>query len=289
MLMKADLKALARSRKETSEYLDRHDCLKQRLLKMYWAFRELGDLIPQTRQKAFSGHFFPYTQAEDELYNCIALAHLGFYHHAIAGLRWVLELGMLSVYWDRSDDAELVIQRWLRAKEKTPFRSRIEKGLMEIPNVARYCERSTFLQDFNKLYEEMSKHVHVRGVGYSSQHLSRGNVIQFNATAFERWAGLAFDVVRLVVAVHLLKYPVGLQETPVEEKFGFSGPMGGFLNPYQVDQLRSIFDADDLATLQAISDADPDARLLAEEFARRPNITRRELERQAAAWEKLLE
>ena len=249
----------------------------------------MGDLIPQTLQKAFSGHFFPYAQAEHELQDCIALAHIGFYHHAIAALRWVLELGMLSVYGDRSDDAELVIQEWLRSEDKTPFRRSIEAGLKEIPNVARYCERSTFLDDFNRVYEEISKYQHVRGVRYSSQHLSHGNVIQFNAKAFERWAELALDVVRLVAAAHLLKYPVGLQHTPVEEKFGFNGPMGGFLNPYQADQLRSIFDAGDLATLQAISDADPDARALAEEFARRPDITRRELEQQVADWDKLLE
>ena len=278
MLVKANLDNLAGVRKKTTEYLDRHGALKRRLDNLYWAFRELGDLIPQTLSKAFSGHFFPYSQAEDELQSCAALAHLGFYQHAIAGLRWVLELGMLSVYWDRADNAERVIKEWLRSRDKTPFRRQILNGLKEIPNVTRYCEQSTFIDDFQRVYEELSNYQHVRGLRYSSRHLSRGNVIQFNAEPLERWAELASEVVRLVTAAHLLKYPVGLQYTPVEQKFGFlDGPMGGFLNPWQVDRLRSLFVADEIATLQAISDADPDARALAEEFANMPDITEEEL------------
>ena len=278
MLVRANLDDLAKTQGETEKYLDRHDVLKRRLDNLHWAFQDLCDLVPQPWGKLFSGHIFPVTQARDELRNCAALAHIGFYQHAIAGLRWVLELGMLSVYWDRADDAERVIQEWLRSRAKTPFRRHVLKGLKGIPNVARYCERSAFIDEFERVYEELSKYQHVRGVRYSSRHLSHGNVIRFQAVAFERWAALTSEVVPLVTTAHLLKYPVGLQYTPVEQKFGFlDGPMGGFLNPWQVDRLRSLFDADEIATLQAVSDADPDARALAEEFANMPDITEEEL------------
>lgn len=167
--MKANLDYLAKAQRETEEYLERHDVLKRRLDNAYCAFQDLCDLVPQPWSKVFSGHFFPATQAMDEYRNCSALAYLGFYHHAIAGLRWVLELGMLSVYWDRTDSAEQLIQEWLRSKEKTPFRSQVQKGLKEIPNVARYCEQSTFIDDFERVYEEFNKYQHVRGVRYSSR------------------------------------------------------------------------------------------------------------------------
>ena len=222
----------------------------------------------------------------DEYRSCSALAYLGFYHHAIAGLRWVLELGMLSVYWDRADSAEQLVQEWLRSKGKTPFRSQVEEGLKEIPNVARYCEQSTFIDDFKQAYEELNKYQHVRGVRYSSRHLSHGNVIRFQGIAFEKWAKLAFEVVRLITTVHLLKYPVGLQETAIDRKFGLNPPMGGLLNPWQTDRLRSLFSSDDLGTLQTISDNDPEARKLAEEIAAMPDLTTEQRELQELQWAK---
>ena len=286
MPMKANLDHLARAQRQTEEYLDRDGILKQRLDDVYWAFQDLCDLIPQHWGKLFSGHFFPLAQAMDELRNCGALAHVGFYHHAIAGLRWVLELGMLSVYWDRADTAERLVQKWLRSIEKTPFRKNVLQGLEEIPNVARYCKQSTYIADFNRVYKELSNYQHVRGVRYSSRHLSHGNVTRFQVIAFEKWADLTFQVVRLVTTVHLLKYPVGLQETWIDQKFGLNPPMGGFLNPWQVDRLRSLFGSDDLAMLQAISDTDPEARKLAEEIAAMPDLTTEQRELQELRWAK---
>ncbi|MYA10035.1 MAG: hypothetical protein F4Z32_01025 [Gemmatimonadetes bacterium] len=140
--------------------------------------------------------------------------------------------------------------------------------------------------EFQWVYEELSKYQHVRGVRYSSRHLSHGNVIRFQVIAFVKWANLAFQVVRLVTTVHLLKYPVGLQETRIDEKFGLNPPMGGFLNPWQADRLRSLFGSDDLAMLQKISDADPQARKLAEEIAAMPDLTTEQRELQELQWAK---
>ncbi len=248
---------------------------------MFRAFRELQDLIPQTLQKAFSGHTFPLLQAQDELRNCVALAHIGFYQHAIVGLRWVLELGVLSVYWDRTNTAERDIQEWLASDADTPFKRHIVDGLMGIPNVARYCEQSSFRVDLETLYGELSNYQHVKGMRYSSHHHTPlGSSVRFSEDAFERWIELAFEVVRLVTTVHLLKYPVALQDMPVDQKFGLNGPMGGFLNPCQANELRSLFEAEELTELQEISDGDPEARALAEEFQRRPDITEEQLQQQ---------
>ena len=284
MLARTDLARLARVHKATDECFNRNDALKQRLDDVYWAFQALCDLIPQTWNKLFSGHFFPITQAETELQNCATLAHIGFYHHAIAGLRWVLELGMLSVYWDRADNAEQVIQSWLRSKTTTPFRRRIRKGLKEIPNVALYCQQSAFLQDFDEMYEHLSKYQHNRGIRYSSRYWNDGNVIRFREAPLMYWAILAYKVVRLVTVAHLLKYPVGLQETLIDQKFGLNPPMGGMLNPWQADRLRSLLGSDELAKLQAISDADPEARELAAHVAAMPDITTEQREQQEYRW-----
>ena len=186
---------------------------------------------------------------------------------------------------DRADNAEREIQEWLASKASTPSKRDIGTGLLEIPNVARYCKRSTLREDFEALYGELSNYQHVRGVRYSSHHHTPGSSIHFNDEAFEEWLELAFRVVRLVATVHLLKYPVGLQDTPVGQKFGINGPSGGFLDLWQAHELRSLFDAEELAELQDISDGDPEARALAEEFQRRPDITEEQLQQQFLHWD----
>ena len=281
MLMKLlDPSRFAEIAQETSEYIEGDPRLDQFVDNLLWAFYELGDLVPQTAEKLWSGHFFPFATARDELQNCGALAYMGFYQHAVAGLRWVLELGMLSVYWDRTDEAESTIQGWLRSDEKTPFKNDIISALKRIPNVAQYAGRSRFVQEFTDVYKELSKYQHVRGIRYSSQFLSHGNVIRFQEDAIKLWIGLAYQVVRLVAAVHLLKYPIGLQDTPLRQKFGIGGPMGGLLSPEQADRLRELFRDDELAALQEISDADSEACELAEQIRSMPDLTRDEQQEQ---------
>jgi hypothetical protein len=80
-------------------------------------FHHLFDIIPETVDKFWSGHIFPYAEAEYELHSSIYFATRGFYKHALNSLRSVLELGLLSVYWDIEDKSHIEIQDWLQSKE----------------------------------------------------------------------------------------------------------------------------------------------------------------------------
>lgn len=87
--------------------------------------------------------------------------------------------------------------------------------------------------------------------------------------------------------LHILKYPVTYQCTPIDEKFGLRGPIGGFLKPQQVERVKAIFDEGTNALLQAISDADPEAIKLAQWVQSFPDITQEEFNQQAIEQDKL--
>jgi hypothetical protein len=80
-------------------------------------------------------------------------------------------------------------------------------------------------------------------------------------------------VIEVVAMFHVLKYPVGLQETPLGNKFGLNGPMGGFLDLHQVDRIKRIISQDLLADLQDISNHDPNAVSMAAWVNGKPDIT----------------
>ncbi len=249
-------------------------------------FRLIMDLIPATVDNFWSGNLFPYTEAEYELNSSVYFAIRGFYKQALNSLRSVLELGLLSVYWDIEDKSHIAIQEWLQSKEDTPFRHKIQKRLLEHKNIKRFDDEAGFFTQLDALYKKLSSFTHTKGARYSSRALSISNYNTFNEKSLKYWARSLQEVIRLVMMLHILKYPVAYQYTPVDEKFGLNSPIGGFLNPHQVERVKEIFDEKTNTLLQTISDADPEAIEVAKWVNSHPDITEEEYEQQAIDFDK---
>jgi len=263
---------------ESNKFLDINTETTQRINKCYWVFHSLFELIPETVENFWSGHIFPITEAQYELECSIVFCKLGFYKHAIASLRNVLELGLLSVYWDIDGKVHIDIQNWLKSMESTPFRKEVFLKLKTNSNIKDYDSRQNIFEKTKALYSKLSNFSHTKGFGYSSRKLNKhtSNVNSFNELSFNKWFNLMEKVVGIVTTFHVLKYPIGLQNTPIEDKFGLNGPMGGFLRPNQVTNIKTLIPREMLADLQEISDNDPEAQSIAEWVNSQSNITEEE-------------
>jgi hypothetical protein len=267
---------------ETNEYLQQHPETGERIEEDNWIFRSLFQLLPETLETFWSGHIFPIAEAEYELECSIVLCKLGFYKHAISSLRNVLELGLLSVYWDIDDQSHIDIQNWLRSMESTPFRKRVFTKLKRNSNIRTFDDKQNLFEKTSALYGELSDFSHTKGFGYSSRQLNKhqSNVNSFNEMSLTKWLELTQRVVEIISIFHVLKYPVGLQYTPIEEKFGLNGPMGGFIEPHQVERIKEIISKEMLADLQEISDNDPDVIEVIKWINDQPDITETEFRAQ---------
>jgi len=265
----------------SNEFLEEHVDVRVRIQDSIWVLRSLLDLIPQTVENLWSGHVFPITEAEYELESSIVLRKLGFYKHAIGSLRNVFEMGLLSVYWDIEDKSHVEIQGWLKSMESTPFRREIFKHLKTNTNIKTFDDRQSFFDRTAKLYEKLCDFSHTKGYRYSSRKLNNhSNVNHFTAASFSNWLEIMTKVVEAVTIFHVLKYPVGLQETRIDDKFGLNGPAGGFLNPDQVERIRKVVSKDLLTDLQDISDNDPSAVSMAAWVSGQPDLTPEQFEEQ---------
>jgi hypothetical protein len=271
---------------ETAKFFDDHPEYGQIIEDYVSVFHSISDLIPVTEENFWSGNLFPYTEAEYELHSSVYFATRGFYKHALNSLRSVLELGLLSVYWDIEDKSHIEIQEWLHSKEDTPFRRKIQKRLLENTNIKRFDEEGGGFAQLDDIYKKLSSFTHTKGARYSSRALTVSNINTFNEKSLKYWVRSLQKVIRLVIALHILKYPVAYQFTPIDEKFGLNGPAGGFWNPGQAERVKEIFDEETNALLQKISDADPDAIALAEWIQSFPDITQEEFDQQAINFEK---
>jgi len=267
---------------DTNTYLEKHPETKNQIQEYEWTLRSLSELSPLTPEKIFSGFIFPLTEAEYEVESSIVLCKIGFYKHAIVSLRNVLELGLLSVYWDINDQSHIDIQNWLKSMESTPFRKTIFNKLRENKYIKVFDEKKAIFDKTATLYERLSNFSHTKGAMYSSRGLNahNSNVNNFTESSLKKWLKIMREVVEVVTIFHILKYPVALQYTPLDEKFGLNGPAGGFIQPNQVERIKRIISPELLEELQKISDNDPSAVSMAAWVNDQPDITKADFELQ---------
>jgi hypothetical protein len=269
-----------RNIQESENWLQKNSPLLNKVNDLIFAYDEIYDIIPQYIGKLGSGHIFPYIESVNEIKNSFQLAKLGFYKQSFIGLRNALELGLLSIYWDKDDEAEKAIQSWYKSHENTPFKKKILSGLLTITNVSIFENQFKIKERVENAYNILSDFIHTRGYLYSSQKLNNGNTIRFNATAIKQWIHELDNIIQIVVTMHVLKHPIALQIVPVEEKFGINEPIGVFLEPYQVDRVKKILDRKQLDFLQKISDNDEEVKELVLWINSLPDLTPSDLQAQ---------
>ena len=271
----------------TNAYLHENEEIVGKINEILRVHRTGLDLLPETLENVGSGHVFPIGESEYELESSIHLCKLGFYKHAIIALRNVLELGLLSVYWDIDGKSHINIPEWLSSNEQTPFRKEIIKVLKKNERIVEFDKEHNIFVQITDLYHELSDFSHTKGKSFSSTELSRANFNTFNPESIRKWLDFMGRVAAIVITIHILQYPVGLQNVNLFSKFGFNSPQLGFLEPHQVDGIRQFLDGKVTETLQTISDADPRAKFISQKINDMPDLPDEDIRAQEEEQEKL--
>jgi len=271
------------------EYLETHRDLRDEIATYLWAYYEIGDLIPETVDRVCSGHFFPYSESYYELENSLELCKQGFYRHSLFALRCVLELGVIGLYFDKDDQAHIDVQAWLRSKDLTPhFRNSLQR-LFELEYFRRFNDIFSLQQEVKNVYSSLSDYVHIRGLCYSNTGQTRSNFNQFSESSLRRYIEYMKKVVKSIVIMMLLKYPIGMQDLPLWEKFGLNQPTGGFLDESSRPAVLSILDNETKEFLQNISINDPTTNEIVRHILAMPDLTEEQLRLQSAEWNEMME
>ena len=158
---------------ETKKYLQQHTTFAEKTRDCLEALRTLSNLQPLTIEKVGSGYLFPIIEAEYELESSIVFCKLGFYKHAISSIRNILELGLLSVYWDIDDNVHSTIKAWVFSTQDTPFQKEIRKKLVSNNNINKFNAKHKILNKLKVLYDELCNFSHTKVQIYSSRKLTQ--------------------------------------------------------------------------------------------------------------------
>ncbi|MFZ1077455.1 MAG: hypothetical protein WAN47_08530 [Nitrosotalea sp.] len=263
---------------QSNEYFKSNNEMSSRIEENLWIFRSLKDLEPATPEDLLLGYRFPLIETNSEFESSIALCKFGFYKHAFIALRSVLELGILSAYWNADEGNHLDIRKWLVSLEDTPSRKTVFTKLKKNQNFLKFDNKHRCFSEGDDLFRQLSNFVHTKGHRHSSVDLGNANFNRFKEESLLKWLDLMTRVTKFVVILHILKYPVALQHTPIEQKFGINGPAGGFFEPYQTERIKQFLGKDVIITLQEISNNDPTAISRAKWVNEQPDITYEELQ-----------
>lgn len=270
---------------DSVEYLKNNDTLNREIILYLRAYYEIQDLIPQTIENIGSGHFFPFSESNFELENSYQLCMEGFYSYAFAALRSVLELGLLGIYFDYDDKAYENVKPWISTKNQTPPFKNILKRLEEIECFNEFDQRFDYIKKTKELYYHLSGYIHTRGFRYSSTSKTYANFNRFNEKALIEYSKFMFSVVSNVIAIMLIKYPIGVKCLPLYEKFGLYPPFGGFLD-HQVIYIKYVVPDEMLEFIEKIAEKNTEVQRIVDEIEALPDLTEEELEKQCVEFDK---
>lgn len=96
-------------------------------------------------------------------------------------------------------------------------------------------------------------------------------------------------ITKYIVILMLLKYPIGMQELPIFDKFGSNFPAGGFLDEFSYIPVMNILDTKTKEALLDISNRDPDAIGMRDAILAMPDLTEEQLKQMMDEDERLFE
>jgi hypothetical protein len=272
---------------KSEEYIAGHEDLNNRISMNLDAYNSIISLVPETIEKFQSGHIFPYSESHYELESSFELCMQGFYKHSLFALRCVLELGIIGVYFDKDDKAHIEIQGWLRSEDPTPRFRKILTELFNYKNFSEFNLKFNMKEQIENMYSLISNHIHTRGYHFSSRKQCGSNANYFNEDSLINYINLMEKITKAVVILMLLKYPIGMQELPIFDKFGLNFPAGGFLDEFSYIPVMNILDKEAKEALLDISNRDPNAIEMRDAILAMPDLTEEQIKQMMDEDEKL--
>lgn len=269
---------------ETNAYFDANDDIAEKIESLSWIYHGLHDAIPTTTENIWSGHQFPFIESWEELQVSCTLAQFGLYKQAMCSLRSVLELGLLSVYYNINDLGHETVKKWLASKDSsdanTPYFSDVWKILIANSNIKKYHEKINLKQRLLDL-GYLHNYVHTKGYKFSNHiGLLKTNSQTFEKIGLGNWLRALEEVVILIVSLHVMKYPASMIDYDYSMKFGIDIPAFPHMRQFTLNRIKTVFPTDIITALQEISGDDDEVKEFKNWIDSHSDMTEKEVENQ---------
>lgn len=270
---------------KTNSFLAINYDVKSKIESLGWVCHEVGNIIPQTVENYWSGHSFPFSESWNDLQISCTQAFFGLYKQAFVSLRSGLELGLLSVYYNINDDGHNVVRDWLESKDSreanTPRADKIWKILLSNNNIQMFNDKHDLRGRIDSL-NYLHNYVHTKGSQFSNSFGGlKGNFQTFEENVFNQWLIAYEEVVIIIAAMHLLKYPLAVIEFDYFKKFGIDMPNFGGLEKFKLDKIAAVLPIGFMDDIKQIAATDELTQITLQQITAMPDLTDDQIEEQA--------
>lgn len=266
--------------RQSIEWIMKHKYIHSKLNETFAGFEELEFIIPSVIDEDHDfipPWYYLLHEADQELDSAMILLLAGMYKDTLRTLRSFIELNLFALYCFTKNDKK-DFRRWLLGEQETPKKSiLIYTILKNNPRIALLDKKLRWNKRLCETYKKLSKFVHTQGISNSFISLRNSNTIIFSEMGIKYGIKYLLDVIQIISEGFVANFPIALQPLPLFQKFGFSGPAGGFLDVWQVEQVSKIFPKRHLIKLQSISDHDEEVTSIVESIRSRPDLSKREI------------
>jgi hypothetical protein len=276
--------------KKTEDFFKNNPDFKTKIEELGRVHHSIGNLIPQTTENFWSGHFFPYTESWDELQISFNLVLFGLYKQAFMSLRSGLELGLLSVYYNINDDGHRVVQDCLKSRDSweanTPRTKKVWEILNSNENIKYFNNKLKLREHFDEL-SFLHNYVHTKGYKYSN-HLGimKSNFQTFEEKIFLKWLKTYQEIVIIITTLHLLKYPIGILKFDWSRKVGIDNPFP-VLREFEVEEVERLLPKKYVVEINKIGEKDEFTQGLFTHITGLPDMTEVDVEEQIVSYDKM--
>ncbi len=274
------------------EWLESHSETKKMLVDYFRGFEEVQYVIPLEAEinagKPWGScpepfPFIPpwlhvFHESDQELDSVVTTALCGLYKDSLRGIRSLVELNLLGFYFfTKQDYGEF--KSWLDGDTETPKRVLLMNYLNQNNANIAALEKIGWQKKVGALYKELSAFIHTSGKKGSFSTLRVSNTIIFSEQAISYIVDCLIKTIKLMTIGRIAMFPMALQPIDVVRKFGFNGPIMGWLDEPQVEQITKIFadSPNDLEFLRKLSANDPDTQSRVEAVNQTKDLTDVEL------------
>lgn len=271
-------------REETMKFII-ENWYENELSDYFWLYQSIWGLIPQTMENLWSWHIQPYKESFEELQISYNLNSQWFYKQALVSLRSVIEIWLLSVYWNLQDDGHIVIKEWVSSKENTPRFEDIWNKISKYENFKLF-QSEIDLKSRLLWLSKLHNYVHSKGFKYSNTLWKMKNNCQtFEEKGFKLWLFYFQEVIEILTIIHLIKYPLWIIDFDYGKKFWIDIPGFPQLH-YSLHKLEKIIWSECFNKIIEISEKDKETQRIMSWVTAMPDMKDEESEKQIMDYDK---
>ena len=159
-----------------------------------------------------------------------------------------------------------------------PFKNQIWNRIEEIQYISDFDNRFILRERIFSIFDDLSDYVHTKGYKYSnSMGILKSNFQTFEESVLIEWLDTYEKIIKIVITLHILKYPISIIEYDWGRKIGIDNPYP-VLEIFEIQRIKDLLPKEHITEIKSIAESDSETKNLFNHINGMPDMSEEEAE-----------